>query len=78
MNARLTFEALLAASALLVAGTAWADGECSKGYRQVTPAERSTMTHVLETARGALPAAPAGWAVISDDRISVPASYCRD
>jgi len=62
----------------LVATLAGADGECFKGYRDTTPAERAAMMGVLETALGALPPAPDGWVVASDDTLYVTSTVCRD
>lgn len=55
-----------------------ADGECGKGYVDTGAAERAVMTHVMETALRALPAAPDGWVIPGDDRISIPQSLCQD
>jgi len=54
------------------------DAPCDKGYRDTTPAERATMTAVLEAAKKALPPAPTGWVMQGDDQISVTTSLCRD
>ena len=54
------------------------DAPCDKGYRDSTPAERATLTAVLEAAKKALPAAPTGWVILGDDQISVTTSLCRD
>ena len=67
------------ASALVtIVPVARSDGPCNKGIRDSTPAERATMTAVLEAAKKALPPAPAGWVIISDDQISITTSICRD
>jgi len=54
------------------------DAPCDKGYRDTTPAERATITAVLEAAKKALPPAPTGWVMQGDDQISVTTSLCRD
>jgi hypothetical protein len=54
------------------------DGVCNKGERDSTPAERATMTSVLQAAKKALPAAPTGWVIEGDDQISVITSLCKD
>lgn len=61
-----------------VATVARADGECFKGYRDTTPAERAAMMSVLETALDAMPPAPDGWVVASDDTLYVTPRVCRD
>jgi len=63
---------------LLVTSQAHADWECVKGFRDTTDAERSTMTHVLETAKAALPDAPEGWVIGGYEEISVRTSTCMD
>ena len=60
------------------ASLAYADSDCAKGYRDTTPAERAKMTEVLTAVKKALPAAPTGWALLGDDKFSVPSSLCRD
>jgi len=55
-----------------------ADEECVAGYRDVTQGERAAMLSVLERALQALPAAPNGWVVTSDDSLYVTPSICRD
>jgi len=77
MNWQTTLRILCLATAGACAAAS-ADSVCVKGNRDVTPAERATMTRVLETVRAALPPAPADWVVVSDDSLSVPKSYCRD
>jgi hypothetical protein len=62
----------------LGAGSVRGDGECGRGYREFTEAERATMATVLEAAKKALPAPPQGWATVGDDSISVPTGLCRD
>ncbi len=57
---------------------AHSDGPCNKGFRDSTPAERATMTTVLQVAKKALPPAPTGWVILGDDQISVTTSLCRD
>ena len=66
------------AGGLFGATAAIGDYECVEGYRDTTASERSTMTAVLEAARGALPAAPEGWVILGDDSISVATSLCQD
>lgn len=72
--------ALIACAAAMVtaAPIAQGDGPCNRGFRDSTPAERGTMTAVLQIAKNALPAAPAGWVIVGDDQISVTTSLCRD
>ena len=65
-------------AAITTASMAHADGVCNAGYRDTTAAERAAMTSVLEAARKTLPPAPAGWALVGDDQVSVPRSLCRD
>jgi hypothetical protein len=67
-----------AVAAVAAAPTAWSDSPCYKGYRDTTPAERATMTAVLQAAKKALPPAPTGWVILGDDQISVTTSLCRD
>jgi len=55
-----------------------ADSECFKGWRDITPAERAAMINVLETALKAMPPAPAGWEVESEDTLYVDPKVCRD
>jgi len=62
----------------LVATGAKADQECFKGYRDTTPAERAAMMRVLERALEAMPPAPDGWVVSSDDQLYVVPSVCQD
>jgi len=62
----------------LVATDARTDEECFKGYRDITAAERAAMMHVLETALAAMPPAPAGWEVASEDALYVDPKVCRD
>jgi hypothetical protein len=73
---------LVTASCLLVivlgAPTAYADGECAKGSRDTTAAERQTMTNALEVVKAALPAAPDGWIIGGYEVITVPSSICMD
>ena len=61
-----------------VAPMALSDAPCNKGYRDSTPAERATMTAVLQAAKKALPPAPTGWVIEGDDQISVTTGLCRD
>jgi hypothetical protein len=63
---------------MLIASSTWGDSVCEKGYRDTTPEERGTITTVLGAAKTALPAAPQGWTVVSDENISVPTSFCGD
>jgi len=79
----MTFRSFLAVVAcgmgtVVVAPIARGDAPCDKGYRDSTSAERATMTAVLQTAKKALPPAPAGWVVLGDDEISVVKNLCRD
>jgi hypothetical protein len=67
-----------AVAAMAFSAAAPADAPCNKGYRDSTPAERATLTAVLQAARKALPPAPAGWVIEGDDQISVTTSLCRD
>lgn len=68
-----------AVAAMCVATIAHADGKiCERGFRDSTPAERARMTTILETVKGALPPAPAGWQVTGYEVISVPTTVCRD
>jgi hypothetical protein len=55
-----------------------ADAPCIAGFRDSTPAERARMTAILETAKKALPPAPAGWQIGGYEEISVANSVCRD
>jgi hypothetical protein len=57
---------------------ALADGDCGKGYRDTTAAERSTMTNLLTRALAALPNAPTGWVVTADGETRGVQSICRD
>jgi hypothetical protein len=63
---------------LVAAPPARSDAPCAKGYRDSTPAERATMTAVLQAAKKALPPAPTGWVIVGDDQISVTTNLCRD
>ena len=67
-----------AAAAILVTSVARADAPCDAGFRASTPAERQTMTAVLQAAKKALPPVPAGWVIVGDDQISVTTSLCQD
>ena len=67
-----------AVTAIAPASMAHADGVCNAGYRDTTPAERTTMAAILEAGKKALPPAPAGWAIVGNDPVSVPRSLCRD
>lgn len=69
---------LVLAAAVSGASIARGDGPCDAGFRDSTPAERATMTAVLQAAKTALPPAPAGWQIVSQDEISVVSSICRD
>lgn len=69
---------MLAFTAMLVAPTARADAPCNKGFRTVAPAERATMTAVLQAVKKALPAAPAGWQQTTSDDFSLAGDICRD
>ena len=55
-----------------------ADAECFRGYRDTTADERAAMTAVLQNALRALPPAPEGWVLVSDDSLYVRPSVCRD
>jgi hypothetical protein len=57
---------------------AMADGECAKGYRDTTAAERATMKTVLVAALAALPPAPTGWSLTADGETQGLRSVCRD
>lgn len=63
-----------------VAPAALGDAPCNKDFRDVTPAERSQITTILQSAQSALPPAPEGWIIVVDtsNEISVPAKMCRD
>ena len=67
-----------AAAAMAFSTVALGDGPCNKGYRDSTPAERATLTAVLQAVKKALPPAPAGWVIEGDGQISVTTSLCRD
>jgi len=67
-----------AATAILGASIARADGPCNAGFRDSTPAERARMTAILEIAKQSLPLAPAGWQIGGYEEISVAGSVCRD
>ena len=67
-----------AVAAILGASGARADAPCNAGFRDSTPAERATMTGVLQAAKNALPPAPAGWKIVSGDEIFVVSKVCRD
>jgi hypothetical protein len=67
-----------AAAAMVFSAVARGDAPCNKGYRDTTPAERATMTAVLQAARKALPPAPTGWVIQGEDQISVTTNLCRD
>ncbi|MEX1994518.1 MAG: hypothetical protein WD929_07645 [Steroidobacteraceae bacterium] len=73
-----TVAAGLVLMSTLCATPAMGDGPCDKGFRDTTAAERASMTRILEAARQALPAAPAGWVLVNDDPPSVPQSLCMD
>ena len=67
-----------AVAMVAIAPMARGDGPCNKGFRDSTPAERATMTTVLQAAKKALPPAPTGWVIVGDDQISVVTGLCRD
>jgi hypothetical protein len=67
-----------AAAAMAFSAAARGDSPCNKGYRDTTPAERATITAVLQAAKKALPPAPTGWVIDGDDQISVTTRLCRD
>lgn len=69
---------ICAVATMTAAPIAHSDGPCNKGYRDSTPAERTTMTAVLQAAKKALPPAPTGWVILGDDEISVTTNLCRD
>lgn len=69
---------ILASTTMLIAPAARADGPCDKGFRDVAPAERATMTTTLTAAKKALPAAPAGWQQTTSDDFSLAGNICRD
>ncbi len=64
----------------LLAVTACALGDSDCKVRDVTAAERTQMTNVLEAAQSALPPAPQGWIIVVDTalEISVPGTICVD
>lgn len=68
----------VALAAMLGTTIVRADGECFKGYRDTTAAERETMTSILEAAIRALPPAPQGWVIADDGTVSVTTSLCKD
>ena len=78
MKCRVGIASILVLAALQSASLALADSECFKGYRDTTPEERATMTANLGTVRAALPGAPEGWIVTSDDEISPVLRICGD
>ncbi len=67
-----------AAAMVTAAPIARGDAPCNRGFRDSTPAERGTMTAVLQAAKNAMPPAPAGWVIVGDDQISVTTGLCRD
>ena len=67
MKHQLSLSAVLAVAASFGAGWALADSVCEKGMRDTAPADRATATHVLETIRDALPAAPQGWQIVGNE-----------
>lgn len=77
-SSRLLATIVLAAAAASGASIARGDAPCNAGFRDSTPAEHAAMTTVLQAAKTALPLAPAGWQVVSQDEISVVSSICRD
>jgi hypothetical protein len=78
MQTRKFLAMMVGAAALAAAPIAQGDAPCNKGYRDTTPAERATLTAVLQAAKRALPPAPTGWVIDGDDQISVTTSLCRD
>jgi hypothetical protein len=78
MQSRKILPAIACIMLASIASAARADAPCDKGFRDSTPAERATMTAVLQTAKKALPPAPTGWVVQGDDQISVVNNLCRD
>ena len=67
-------------SLFAVAPVALGDAPCNTGMRDVTAAERTQITTVLQTAQSALPPAPEGWIIVVDtsNEIFVPSKLCRD
>ena len=53
-----------AAAAMVLSAGARGDAPCYKGFRDSTPAERATMTAILQAAKRALPPAPAGCVIV--------------
>jgi hypothetical protein len=76
--ARIAAAGACAVAAMAFSSAAFGDAPCYKGYRDSTPAERATMTAVLQAVKKALPPAPAGWVIEGDGQISVTTSLCRD
>src|SRR5512145_257245 len=74
---RLLRGALLLAAAI-GASAAYGDGECVKGYRDTTAAERQTMLAVMKAAKAALPGAPEGWIIGGYEELSPIGSICKD
>ena len=65
-------------AAAIGASAAYADGECVKGYRDTTAAERQTMLAVMEAAKAALPDAPTGWIIGGYEELSPIGTICKD
>ncbi len=79
MRALVFFFCLVISTLFMLAGTAaHADSVCVNGYRDTTADERAAMTSVLENALRALPPAPEGWVLLSDERLYVKPTVCRD
>jgi hypothetical protein len=62
----------------LSVATAYADGGCTKGWRDVTAGERAMMATVVEAAKNALPPPPDGWVLSGEDTATMPRSLCVD
>ncbi len=70
---------LVLLGSLLSFSRADADAPCGKGFHDITPKQRATMTSVLESARAAVPEPPTGWVrTLHDDSVSPPTGVCLD
>jgi hypothetical protein len=79
MRTSLFFKGIAALVVLFaIAPTAIGDAPCDKGFRDVTPAERARITSALQLAQSALPPAPEGWQLRSQEDFSIPSSLCKD
>jgi len=70
---------MLCAAAL--ATFAWAakgHAECENGVRATTQAEQAALGNVLESVKRALPPAPQGWIIESDDEPPITNEICRE